>query len=41
MEIRRIQHHKKDYLKLLFLADEQESMIDRYMTEVRQRRSAL
>lgn len=31
MEICRIQHHKKDYLKLLFLADEQESMIDRYL----------
>lgn len=31
MEIRRVQHHKKDYLKLLLLADEQESMIDRYL----------
>ncbi len=31
MEIRRVQHHKKDYLELLLLADEQESMIDRYL----------
>lgn len=31
MEICRIQHHKKDYLELLLLGDEQESMIDRYL----------
>ena len=31
MEICRIRHHKKDYLELLLLGDEQESMIDRYL----------
>ena len=31
MEICRIQHHKKDYLELVLLGDEQESMIDRYL----------
>lgn len=31
MEICRIQHQKKDYLELLLLGDEQESMIDRYL----------
>ena len=33
MEICRIQHHKKDYLELLLLGDEQESMIDRYLVQ--------
>ena len=31
MELREIQENKKDYLELLLLADEQESMIDRYL----------
>jgi GNAT superfamily N-acetyltransferase len=31
MDIRLIQENKKDYLDLLLLADEQESMIDRYL----------
>ena len=31
MEICRINHNKKEYLELLLLADEQESMIDRYL----------
>lgn len=31
MEITQITHHKKQYLDLLLLADEQESMIDRYL----------
>lgn len=31
MEILEIQEHKKDYLSLLLLADEQEDMIDRYL----------
>lgn len=31
MEIRKIASHKKDYLPLLLLGDEQESMIDRYL----------
>ena len=32
MEIRKITHHKKQYLPLLLLGDEQESMIDRYLS---------
>lgn len=31
MEIREVTHNKKRYLTLLLLADEQESMIDRYL----------
>ena len=31
MEIRKIKENKKDFLDLLLLADEQESMIDRYL----------
>ena len=31
MEIREVTHNKKRYLSLLLLADEQESMIDRYL----------
>jgi ribosomal protein S18 acetylase RimI-like enzyme len=31
MEITQITNHKKQYLELLLLADEQESMIDRYL----------
>ena len=31
MEIRKIASHKKDYLPLLLLGDEQENMIDRYL----------
>lgn len=31
MEIRKIEINKKEYLELLLLADEQESMIDRYL----------
>lgn len=31
MIIREIKHRKRDYLPLLLLADEQESMIDRYL----------
>ncbi len=31
MEIREVTHNKKRYLPLLLLADEQESMIDRYL----------
>lgn len=31
MEIREVIDHKKNYLSLLLLADEQESMIDRYL----------
>ena len=31
MEITRIANHKKQYIELLLLADEQESMIDRYL----------
>ena len=31
MEIRKIASHKKDYLPLLLLGDEQEDMIDRYL----------
>jgi len=31
MEIAEVKEHKKDYLPLLLLADEQESMIDRYL----------
>lgn len=31
MEIKIISHHKKDFLDLLLLADEQENMIDRYL----------
>lgn len=31
MEIRKIETNKKEYLELLLLADEQESMIDRYL----------
>ena len=31
MEIREVIDHKKRYLSLLLLADEQESMIDRYL----------
>ena len=33
MEIRQVQENKKQYMDLLFLADEQESMIDRYLDE--------
>lgn len=32
MEIRKITRHKKQYLPLLLLGDEQESMIDRYLS---------
>lgn len=35
MEIREITEHKKQFLPLLLLADEQESMIDRYLTRGR------
>lgn len=31
MEIREVKDNKRDYLRLLLLADEQESMIDRYL----------
>ena len=31
MEITQIANHKKQYIELLLLADEQESMIDRYL----------
>ncbi len=31
MEIREIKDNKRDYIRLLLLADEQESMIDRYL----------
>ena len=31
MEIRKVEHGKKQYLDLLLLADEQEDMIDRYL----------
>ena len=31
MKIREIIDHKKEYLDLLLLADEQEDMIDRYL----------
>ena len=31
MEIKQILHNKKQYMELLFLADEQEDMIDRYL----------
>ena len=31
MEIREIREHKKQYISLLLLADEQEDMIDRYL----------
>lgn len=31
MDIRRVEQDKKEYLDLLLLADEQESMIDRYL----------
>ena len=33
LEIRRVDTHKKQYLELLLLADEQEDMIDRYLEE--------
>ena len=33
MEIRKITSRKKDYLPLLLLGDEQESMIDRYLEQ--------
>lgn len=32
MEIYQIKQNKKQFLKLLLLADEQESMIDRYLS---------
>lgn len=31
IQIREVSHHKKQYLALLLLADEQEDMIDRYL----------
>ncbi len=31
MEIRKVTGNKKEYLNLLLIADEQESMIDRYL----------
>ena len=31
MEIRKVTENKKQYMELLFLADEQEDMIDRYL----------
>ena len=31
MEIKEVKTHKKQYLDLLLLADEQEDMIDRYL----------
>lgn len=34
MEIRKTEKNKKKYLDLLLLADEQESMIDRYLEGV-------
>ena len=33
MEIKEITQNKKAYLSLLLLADEQESMIDKYLTK--------
>lgn len=33
MKITEIKHHKKQYLPLLLLADEQEEMIDRYLKQ--------
>ena len=38
MKIREVKQNKKDYLALLLLADEQESMIDRYNWQQLQRR---
>lgn len=31
MDIREVKDHKKQYLDLLLLADEQEDMVDRYL----------
>lgn len=33
MEIRKVTQNKKQYMELLFLADEQEDMIDRYLDD--------
>ncbi len=33
MEIKRVPENKKQYMELLFLADEQEDMIDRYLEQ--------
>lgn len=33
MEIREVKENKKEYMDLLFLADEQEEMIDKYLDE--------
>lgn len=33
MEIREVKENKKEYMELLFLADEQEEMIDKYLDE--------
>ena len=33
MEIKEVKENKKQYMELLFLADEQEDMIDRYLEE--------
>ena len=33
MEIKQVLHNKKQYMDLLFLADEQEDMIDRYLNK--------
>ena len=33
MEIRKVTENKKQYMDLLFLADEQEDMIDRYLDD--------
>lgn len=35
MKISKIEDNKKRYMSLLFLADEQEDMIDRYLKKVR------
>ena len=33
MEIKEVKENKKQYMDLLFLADEQEDMIDRYLDD--------
>ena len=33
MEIKQVLENKKQYMQLLFLADEQEDMIDRYLED--------
>lgn len=39
MKIREVKQNKKDYLALLLLADEQESMIDRYIEPFPEKRT--